>query len=61
MEKVLKVHVHQIYKDVWPGCINNGTVYEAEDKRVFFVKDNKKLGVIFTNILNELAYMNYRK
>lgn len=61
LEKIFDVQVKQIYKELWPGCINNGSVYETDDHKVLFVKDNRQIGVIHNNNHYLLAYMNNRE
>lgn len=46
LENILNVNVKKLNRPISGGCINSGSVYETEDKKLLFVKKNSKFGVI---------------
>lgn len=45
LENLLNVGVKKLKKSISGGCINSGSVYQTEENKLLFVKENSKLGV----------------
>lgn len=52
LEDILKINVKKFTKSISGGCINKGSVYQTEDNKLLFVKENSKFGVISIYILS---------
>lgn len=46
LENILNVRIKKLNKSVNGGCINNGSVYQTEDNKILYVKENSKPGVM---------------
>uniref|UniRef100_A0A2S2PX58 Protein-ribulosamine 3-kinase, chloroplastic n=1 Tax=Sipha flava TaxID=143950 RepID=A0A2S2PX58_9HEMI len=44
LENLLNVSVKKLNKSVYGGCINSGSVYQTENNKILFVKENSKPG-----------------
>lgn len=59
LETLLNVGVKNMNRSISGGCINSGSVYQTEDKKLFFVKENSKPGVITDfSVLLFLVFLN---
>lgn len=47
LENLLNVSVKNLNKSISGGCINSSSVYQTEDDKLLFVKENSKPGVTF--------------
>lgn len=50
LETILNTSIKKLDMYTDGGCINNSSVYQTEDNKLVFVKDNSKPGVNFLSI-----------
>jgi len=50
LESIFNTKIKKLDISINEGCINNSSVYETEDNKLLFVKDNSKPGVYFLSI-----------
>lgn len=47
IENLLNVRVKKLNKSVSGGCVNTASVYQTDDNKLLFVKQNLKVGVMY--------------
>lgn len=47
LENLLNVRVKRLNQSVSGGCVNTTLVYQTEDNKLLFVKQNSKVGVMY--------------